>query len=595
MKRARNPVGSGATRALLLMGLTYALVGSHIADVFFGAPLNFVDSFSALLLLSALSAVLALPILAACSLAQRWAAPGAAYRVAMAAILLLNALVLIRVYLAPQIESKLASAAATLAILLVVTVGLVFSGRRGVVLTRIAAVFVISALGTDVIQAVQYFTAAKKERGLKAPRAPVAADSSRPHVFHVLFDGMPGGEMLEVEEFGESAFFRTAPAGIYYPNTYAQADRTVFSVPQFLRGVFDYRQRHQVEALGKSFLKAGYDVKLYMDWYSFTCEDPTGRGRQKTHEMPYTDCFDKKRLSADESFGGGTVFQARRLFNAYLKRTRQNDWAARLFATAPTDQEDPLKKWSKGYVSGNYKSSTLALIDQFLEDIAHLDRPTYNFLHVKIPHPPVIYDKKCNVIGDPAAIAQVDSTAPRAKFIGQVFCANTVAKRILERLEALDLFEPSLVAIHGDHGNSGEDHYWTLPASSYRKRSREKTHQGELERLDRAIEDRAHTLLWLKPPHQRTREVRDHLALLLDLPVTVRAALDLPLLRHDGVDLLAHDAALYNNRVPYFYATRLGNRYFARTPDARWLLDSRANALALAQKRFRSNTSAVKR
>ena len=142
-----------------------------------------------------------------------------------------------------------------------------------------------------------------------------------------------------------------------------------------------------------------------MDWYNFACEDPTGRKPQKTHEMPYTHCFDKKWILADESFGGRTVFQARRLFNAYLMRIGQKAWVPRvhrLFEPAPTDREKQIRKQSQGYVFGDYRI-TFLWADYTRPSSQHAPtRPSMICVHAG--HPPDGYSGRA--YNDPAQSSQ---------------------------------------------------------------------------------------------------------------------------------------------------------------------------------------------
>ena len=64
---------------------------------------------------------------------------------------------------------------------------------------------------------------------------------------------------------------------------------------------------------------------------------------------------------------------------------------------------------------------------------------------------------------------------------------------------------------------------------------------------------RARTVLWMKPPRFDYTQVRSHLAMLLDIPVTLRAALGLPLGPHDGLDLLGHESPVYDARKLYYH------------------------------------------
>ena len=85
----------------------------------------------------------------------------------------------------------------------------------------------------------------------------------------------------------------------------------------------------------------------------------------------------------------------------------------------------------------------------FLGDFVHLlrvarDRPVYKFLHVGIPHLPVVLDDRCQFVG------VVRPT--RENYTGQARCAINLVTRLLERLRELGVYDRSVIVLSSDHG-----------------------------------------------------------------------------------------------------------------------------------------------
>jgi hypothetical protein len=86
-----------------------------------------------------------------------------------------------------------------------------------------------------------------------------------------------------------------------------------------------------------------------------------------------------------------------------------------------------------------------------LEDFARrlqlaTDEPVYKFLHVGIPHLPVVVDADCRFTG------VIKYT--RESFLGQARCGVRRVAAFLDRLRELGIYDQSLIVITADHGNS---------------------------------------------------------------------------------------------------------------------------------------------
>ena len=86
-----------------------------------------------------------------------------------------------------------------------------------------------------------------------------------------------------------------------------------------------------------------------------------------------------------------------------------------------------------------------AFLEDFIRQIrVGRDRPVYKFLHVGIPHLPIVLDADCEFIGV--------TRATRASYLEQSTCAVAVVTRLLDRLRVLGVYDDSVIVISSDHG-----------------------------------------------------------------------------------------------------------------------------------------------
>lgn len=257
--RAKSSPGPLA-QSLLIGGLAYTLLGSHVVDIFFLNPFIFLDVYHAPLILALLSAAFGIPFWLVCILLNRGGTTGTlGLRCSLVAMLLLNLWVLIRVHLGGVIREPSSVGPATAAILAIAVTAMFLLRHRTSNLVAISWIFLASVVIGNVYAIGLYVVAPALESAETVhefSNVP-AASPDRPHVFHILFDGMPGVSMQGEGELASQAFYRRAPSGVFYTNVFAQADYTSASIPQITRGIFAYRERLTTESLGESFRVLG--------------------------------------------------------------------------------------------------------------------------------------------------------------------------------------------------------------------------------------------------------------------------------------------------------------------------------------------------
>ena len=219
-------------------------------------------------------------------------------------------------------------------------------------------------------------------------------------------------------------------------------------------------------------------------------------------------------------------YSIRRPYMGYREYTRFAAWELAdlsLFRHAPHVLREGIyndQKWRLQQVFGPRDTSTrryhsgngAAVLDEFARRLTPaVDGPLYKFVHVGIPHLPVVLNANCEFIG---AVRSPDRVAYR----GQARCAVTKVTAILDRLKELGLYDSSLIVISSDHG---------IGHTSPRFTHDQHVPSGALSRLA----GKALALLIVKPPNSRG-PVRISYApsTISDVPATV---MDILGLRHN--------------------------------------------------------------
>ena len=155
--------------------------------------------------------------------------------------------------------------------------------------------------------------------------------------------------------------------------------------------------------------------------------------------------------------------------------------------------------------------SHTAFLDDLSSSMTSSNRaPVYKFIHLVTPHAPMVSDKNCDF---PKKALPYN----RNNFKQQAFCAFQSIEYFIINLKKNDLYDSSLILIHGDHGGGVEFFM--------------QNHKGE------TINSRdSHLKLWgaplplvlVKPPHESgPLRISNNEVQLSDIPTTISNLLDL--------------------------------------------------------------------
>jgi hypothetical protein len=297
------------------------------------------------------------------------------------------------------------------------------------------------------------------------------------NVIHIVLDGFQSDVFDDILREDRERLDNSLSGAVFFADHAGAFPTTIASIPAMLTGDTSYRNEQPLQSyvrdrfehgsLFKSLRAAGYRVDNITTWQY--------ENSSETH-----------------------FYSIRRPYMAYREYTRFAAWELAdlsLFRHAPHVLREGIyndQKWRLQQVFGPRDTSTrryhsgngAAVLDEFARRLTPAaDGPLYKFIHVGIPHLPVVLDANCEFIG---AVRSPD----RVAYNGQARCAVTKVTAILDRLKELGLYDGSLIVISSDHGVGH-----TSPRFTHEQR----VPSGALSRLA----GKALALLIVKPPDSR--------------------------------------------------------------------------------------------
>ena len=363
-------------------------------------------------------------------------------------------------------------------------------------LIALQAVVLVSALGTAGGEA-QVDTPAWSRQ----PPEDIYALSRQHNVMHIVLDGFPSGIFAELMAQERSTFDREFSGFSFFADHLGAFPTTRASMPAMLTGMA-YRNERPLNDFTRENLRdrsifrvlAGYGYTIHS--VSFHGIDhppavfPTGRSTVRyTIPTPYG------------SRRAYLKFAAAQLVDLSVFRHVPHGIKPRIY----NEQAWLLQSlYSEPQAGRNTRTSNHAA---FVTDYTRrlrtaTDQPVYTFLHVAIPHPPVVVDSRCAFIGP----TRLDPTS----YAAQARCGLVLVQAVLDRLRALGVYDSSLVLLASDHG-------WNTRRADPALAGVQ-TPAGTLDR----IAPSAMALLAVKPPERRGPVQTSYVPTsITDIPATI--------------------------------------------------------------------------
>jgi hypothetical protein len=288
------------------------------------------------------------------------------------------------------------------------------------------------------------------ENSWSTPPASMYVLSRSNNVVHIVLDAYVS------EMFGEAArrepgyFNRTFSGFIYFADHLGAFPTTRASMPAMLTGE-TYRNREPFQqfldrtlrrrSIATALAAHGFEVRS-ITFQAF--EHPTaGSFRRPVTRYriptPYGTYQDYVRFTALQLFDLATFRHAPQVLKASVYHNDQWLWQRIL---ASDSLETRRSRTARA-------SSHAAFLTELTERLTvGVDAPVYQFIHVAIPHPPIVLDAECSFV-------ERGGTS-RADYAEQSRCAVGLVGRLIDRLRTIGAYDQSVIVLTSDHG-------WRLP------------------------------------------------------------------------------------------------------------------------------------
>jgi hypothetical protein len=292
-------------------------------------------------------------------------------------------------------------------------------------------------------------------------QAKSAGNEQRPPIIHLMLDSYIGldGMTAPDTQFGDlrrqqEQFYLSHDFQIY-PGSYSRHSKTVNSLPEFLsygtakRATASRDVQHDVAAPLNYFVdldRLGYRTSVLSPAVVDLCPN-----------QPLTTCNTYNRSSLADLDGSGlSVWDRSRM----IGMTMMEFSVLAVLVTATVDYNLADLTGSTERHSFN-RAKVLSLtglrqLDSVTRDLATLRNGEVRFVHLLVPHDPLILDAKCKLLPEPDWIDE-HGPAPLAErdaaYARQTRCVTEVGlKKFMAALDQTEAGRSAIVIIQGDHG-----------------------------------------------------------------------------------------------------------------------------------------------
>lgn len=310
--------------------------------------------------------------------------------------------------------------------------------------SRIFVLIQLAALGLSMLSSPA--EARRTQDEWRSPPDQLYRLSRTRNVLHIVLDGFLSELFGEALRADRAAFDRDFPGFIFFADHLGAFPTTRASMPAMLTGIpyrnqvpFDqFLDRTAGQRSIASVLAAhGYAVRSI----SFHPGDHPrtlpagGPGVSKyTIPTPYGSYEDYVRFTALQIFDLSLFRHVPQALKAYVYN--DESWLVQHYVEGSLHGQRP-----RTFRPSNHTG--------FMEELTGRltvteDAPVYTFIHVAIPHPPVVLDGDCTFIGP--------KRLTRSRFAGQSRCALRMVGHLLDRLRGLGVYDRTAIVLTADHG-----------------------------------------------------------------------------------------------------------------------------------------------
>ena len=279
--------------------------------------------------------------------------------------------------------------------------------------------------------------------GWSLPPEDIYALSRQHNVIHIVLDAFPSWIFAELLEQERSAFDRDFSGFSFFADHLGAFPTTRASMPAMLTGMA-YRNEVPLNDFIRENIRER-SIFSVLDGYGYQVHAASFHGIDHPPAV-FPNGRSPVRYTIPTPYGSRREylkFAAAQLVDLSLFRHVPHGIKPRVY----NEQAWLLQSlYSEQQVGRNTRTSSH---EAFVKDYTRrlrtaTDQPVYTFLHVAIPHPPVVMDSRCTFIGP----TRLDPTS----YAAQSRCGLVLIQDLLNRLRALGVYDSSLVLLASDHG-----------------------------------------------------------------------------------------------------------------------------------------------
>ncbi len=370
-----------------------------------------------------------------------------------------------------------------------------------------------------------------------------ASTKAQPPVVMIIWDELPLATLLdengEIDAERYPNFARFSGDATWFRNTYSVGGSTLWAVPAILTGQLpetgSTHTRQELETNLFTMLKDSHELTNVSEKYTTLCPEQFCKKGRRKHL--------KELVKALPDITAVYLHLVSPPGMAALLPDVSNNWGdfawsnnarpkAALSETPVVPEPDKEVKEAKEVSlhidrpttrkgKDEFPGHKWGLFEKFLGRIPAYNsggRPSVNFLHIVFPHVPYNYmpSGKYYRVGPYKYFTTWQNEREiyfdLQRHLLQVGATDAMMGKLLDRLEAQNLYDEALIIILADHGAS-----WTTPGEE-RRMLNEKNYR-----------DLIRVPMWIKRPHQKEAEIIDTPVRTIDLLPTVADLLDLEL------------------------------------------------------------------
>ena len=282
----------------------------------------------------------------------------------------------------------------------------------------------------------------RDRRAWRVPPEKIYQLSRNRNVIHVVLDAFLSETFAQLLEKDRETFDRDLSGFVFFADHLGAFPTTRASMPAMLSGLAYRNERPFVEFQRMAIEERGIFPALARNGYQIHSVTFHHR-EQPPPSLPGGEVVRYTIPTPYESYEGYVGFAAAQLIDVSLFRHVPHTLKAHVYNADLWLLQN--RYTAREAARRARPSNHAAFLDEFTRRLTVAeDRPVFTYIHVAIPHPPLVMTADCSFLG------QQDRS--RTAYAAQARCGVALIQRLFDRLRELDAYDRSVIVLTSDHG-----------------------------------------------------------------------------------------------------------------------------------------------